>query len=77
MDKNPEEPQCVCANNYVEGEGAESVLFSILFSSEETKERAQSSATEEAVWRNVSVMRANYDQYSTLTSNPHFSLMLF
>lgn len=38
MDKNPEEPQCVCANNYLEGKGTESVLFSILFSPEDRRD---------------------------------------
>lgn len=73
MDENPEEPQCVCANNYVEGKGTESVLFSVLFSPEDGRHKRnerKSSTTKEAVRRNVSVMRANYDQYSTLTSNP-------
>lgn len=46
---------------------------------EETKERTQSSTTKEAraVRRNVSVMRANYDQYSTLTSSPYFPWCYF
>lgn len=41
---------------------------------EETKDSAESSTAKEAraVRRNVSVMQANYDQYSALTSNPHF-----
>lgn len=39
MDENPEEPQCVCANNYVEGKGTESVLFSILFSPEDRRDK--------------------------------------
>lgn len=36
MDMNPEEPHCVCSDNYLESEGIESVLFSILFSPEDT-----------------------------------------
>lgn len=52
MDKNPEEPQqCVCANDYVEGKGTDSVLFSILFSPEDRerqKNQTQSSTTKEA-----------------------------
>lgn len=39
MDKNPEEPQCVYANNYVEYKETESVLFSILFSPEDKKKK--------------------------------------
>lgn len=58
--------------------GTDSVLFSISFSpedKEETKERTQSCEyKEEAVFRrNVSMMRANSDQYST----PHLKTPVF
>lgn len=42
-----------------------------------TSTRSSTAKEARAVWRNVSVMRANYDQYSTLTSNPHFPWCYF
>lgn len=76
MDKNPEEPQCVCANNYVEYKETESVLFSILFSPEDKKKKRRQKNWHRAQ-RDVSMMQANYDQYSTLTSNPQFPWCYF